>query len=183
MSSSSVGFAGRYATALYELADAQNNLDQVASDLSDFQGLIQENGDLQRLLRSPVLSREEQAAAMEAILEKAGANELTNNFIGVVVQNRRLFGLSNIIKSFLGLIAEKRGEATAEVVSAKELTDKQVKDLSASLKKAVGSDVAVETSVDPDLLGGLVVKVGSRMVDNSLKTKLQQLRLAMKGVA
>ena len=176
------GLAGRYATALYDLAEAENRLDIIVGDLENLSGMITESEDLRRLLRSPVISGENQKKAMMALFEKAGFNELTHRFIGVVAANRRLFVLSDIISVFREILAFHRGEATAEVTSASELSDSQLKALSESLKNAVGTTVAVETVVDPELLGGLVVKVGSRMVDSSLRTKLQQLRLTMIGV-
>ncbi|MCW9035254.1 MAG: F0F1 ATP synthase subunit delta [Alphaproteobacteria bacterium] len=176
------GLAGRYATALIELADSGNQLDVVATDLKQLQVMIGESDDLVRLIRSPVISRGEQQKAMDTILTKAKMSDLTKQFIGSVSQNRRLFALSSMISAYLQILAERRGEITAVVTSAAELSDKQVKALGASLKKAVGSEVMVDAHVDPSLLGGLIVKVGSQMVDSSLRTKLQQLRLAMKGI-
>ena len=176
------GLAGRYATALFELADEQNALDQVADDLRALSELIDENDDLNRMVRSPVISRSEQGAAMDAILAQAGASDLTRKFIGLTSANRRLFALMDIIKGYLLILAGRRGELTADVTSAQPLNDKQTQDLLDVLKRAVGGNVSLNTTVDPDLLGGLVVKIGSRMVDSSLSTKLQQLRLAMRGV-
>lgn len=181
--SGATGLAGRYATALFALADEAKQLDAVADDLRTLARMIDGSADLTRLIRSPVLSRGEQGKALSAVLEKAGAGDLTRRFAGVVAANRRLFVLPGIIESFLAELAARRGEATAEVVSAKELSEQQKQALSDSLRRAVGTAVSVEARVDPGLLGGLVVKVGSRMVDSSLRTKLQQLRLAMKGVA
>ena len=176
------GLAGRYATALFEMAESGNQIDQVSDDLQALDAMLADSEDLQRLVRSPVLSREDQARAIAALAEKAGLSDLTRRFLGVVAANRRLFGLSSMIRGFRDLVALNRGEATAEVVSAKELTDAQMTAVGDALKEAVGKAVTVEASVDPDLLGGLVVKVGSRMVDSSLRTKLQQLRLSMIGV-
>ncbi len=176
------GLSGRYATALFELADEQKALDQVAGDLSSVGAMLDESDDLRRLIRSPVVSKGDQQKAIQALLDAAGISELTRNFIGVVIDNRRLFALPGMIKGYLALLARARGEATAEVVSAKPLTDAQQSAIVESLRKAVGTKVAIEAKVDESLLGGLVVKVGSRMVDTSLKTKLSQLRLAMKGV-
>lgn len=176
------GLAGRYAAALYDLADAEKLLDVVTDDLGALSTMISESEDLTKLLRSPVISRDDQKKAMIAVVEKAEMNALTGRFIGVVAENRRLFVLPDIISAFKEILATRRGEATAEVVSASELSDKQLQALTESLKKAVGTKVAVDATVDPDLLGGLVVKVGSRMIDSSLRTKLQQLRLAMIGV-
>jgi F-type H+-transporting ATPase subunit delta len=176
------GLAGRYASALFDLAKADNQLDAVTGDLDSLNAMIGESEDLRRLLDSPVISSDDQGRAISAIAEKAGFNDLTRNFIGVVSGNRRLFVLPAIISAFRDILGAHRGEATAEVVSAAELSDKQLTDLGDSLKKAIGSKVTIDASVDPELLGGLVVKVGSRMVDSSLRTKLQQLRLAMIGI-
>ena len=176
------GLAGRYASALFDLAVADKQLDAVTGNLEQLSAMIGESEDLRRLLGSPVISRDDQNKAMSALAEKAGFGELTRNFIAVVSANRRLFVLPAIISAFREILSAHRGEATAEVVSASELSDTQVKALGTQLKKALGSKVTIDTSVDPELLGGLVVKVGSRMIDSSLRTKLQQLRLAMIGV-
>jgi F-type H+-transporting ATPase subunit delta len=176
------GLAGRYATALFELADAGKELDQVAADLDAIGAMIDGSEDMNRLIRSPVISRDEQAAAMSAILDAAKIGKLTSNFVGVVARNRRLFALPGMIRGYRALLAAHRGESTAEVVSAVKLSDKQIKAIGESLKKAMGTKVTIEQSVDAGLLGGLIVKVGSRMVDSSLRTKLGKLRLAMKGV-
>ena len=176
------GLAGRYALALFELAVDNNTVDQVAQDLADLSVMLGESEDLSKLVLSPVIAREEQGRAMTAVMDKAQISDVTKNFIGVVAQNRRLFELEGMISAFQALLAEHKGEISAEVTSAKKLTQKQVESLTASLKEAIGSDVAVEQKVDPAVLGGLIVKVGSRMVDSSLRTKLQHLQLAMKGV-
>ena len=175
------GLEGRYASALFELAGTDTLLNQVSEDLAAFDSLIQENDDLNNLIRSPIISRDEQGAALAAILEKAGMGDLTQRFIGLVAQNRRLFALRGMIRAFQSQLATHRGETTAEVTSARKLSDEQMTALGASLKDVVGNKVTVDATVDPDLLGGLIVKVGSRMIDTSLKTKLQQLRLAMSG--
>ena len=176
------GLSGRYATALFELADEEKALDDVASDLASIDIMIEESNDLQRLIRSPIISRDDQLDAMDAVLEAAGVRQLTRNFIGVVTRNRRLFALPGMIKDYQALLAATRGEATAEVTSAQPLSDLQISAVEDSIKQAMGTKVAIDAKVDESLLGGLVVKVGSRMVDTSLKTKLSQLRLAMKGV-
>jgi F-type H+-transporting ATPase subunit delta len=176
------GLAGRYATALFELADADQMLDRVVEDLGRLDTMIDESDDLSRLVRSPVISRDDQTRAMMAIAEKAGMDDLTRRFVGRVARNRRLFALSDMIAAFLRLVAARRGEVVADVTSAIELTDGEHKSLVATLKTAMGAEVTVSAHVDPMLLGGLIVKVGSRMVDSSLGNKLQQLRLAMKGI-
>lgn len=176
------GPAQRYAAALYELADEGKVLDRVAGDLRGIAKMLDESADLTRLIRSPILSRDEQGRAIRAVLEKAGADALTMKFLGLVAQNRRLFALPEMIKSYLSTLAQRRGEIAAEVTSAQALTPAQAEAVSAALRQAVGTKVSVETRVDPALLGGMVVRVGSRMVDSSLKTKLQKLELAMKGI-
>lgn len=176
----SSGLAGRYATALYELAEADKQLDTVAQDLSAISDMVADSDDLSRLIRSPVIARDDQIAAMDAILTQAGVSELTKRFIGVVGQNRRLFALTAMIKQFQGILARRRGELTAEVTTAQALTDAQRQAIEDGLKKAMGTKVAVDARVDEDLLGGLMVKVGSRMIDSTIKTKLQQLRLSMR---
>lgn len=177
------GLSGRYASALFDLADQDKALDQVAGDLSDLGNMIADSEDLAHLLSSPVISRDDQSAALMAIAKQAQFAQLTQNFIGVVVTNGRAFALPEIVKAFSIILAARRGEVTAEVVSAKALTDAQTSEIADQLKKAVGSAVQLNAKVDPSVLGGLIVKVGSRMIDTTLKTKLQQLRLAMKGVA
>jgi F-type H+-transporting ATPase subunit delta len=176
------GLAERYAAALYELADESRALDRVADDLRGLARLLAESADLARLIRSPVLGRQEQARAMKAVLDRTGCDPLTARFVGLVAQNRRLFALPAMIKAFLATLARRRGEIAAEVTSAQPLTPAQADAVVAALRQAVGAKVSVETRVDPSLLGGLVVRVGSRMVDSSLKTKLQRLELAMKGL-
>lgn len=176
------GLSGRYATALFDLADEQKALDQTATDLASIKSMLAESPELRRLIASPVLSRADQARAMAALLEKAGVSALVRNFIGLVAANRRLFALPAMIEGFLGELARRRGEATAKVIAARPLTDSQFNAVSDALKRAMGAKVAVDVSVDPTLIGGMIVKVGSRMVDSSLRTKLAKLKIAMKGV-
>jgi F-type H+-transporting ATPase subunit delta len=175
------GVPGRYATALFELAQEADAVDEVGGDLAGFQALMDESGDLRRLVRSPVFSADDQVSALDAISVHAGIKGLALNFIKLVAQNRRLFVLSDMIKAYRTLVAQSRGEVTAEVTSADTLTGKHLEDLKAAIEASVGRDVQLSTRVDPAILGGLVVKVGSRMVDNSLRTKLQNLKIAMKG--
>ncbi|MBI5165994.1 MAG: F0F1 ATP synthase subunit delta [Magnetospirillum sp.] len=183
MPSETIGvIADRYATALFGLADSMNLLDQVAEDLTTLKAMIRASADLRRLVGSPVLSRNQQGQAVTALAKAAGFSVLTLNFLGLAAKNRRLFVLEGVIAAYLGRLAARRGEMSASVESAVALTDTQVSQLAAALKAAYGSNITVETTVDPGLLGGLVVKVGSRMVDSSLKTKLQHLKLAMKGI-
>ena len=175
--------ASRYAVALFELADESKQLDVVADDLRTIDLAVASNGDLQRLLHSPVVSRADAGAAMAAILDKTKANDLTRNFIGLVTANRRLFALRSITTEYLAELASRRGEVTAEVSSAIKLTKKQADELARSLERAVGAKVSVSAKVDPSLIGGLVVKVGSMMVDSSLRSNLEKMKLAMKGAA
>lgn len=183
MPSETIGvIAERYATALFELAESQDVLDQVAGDLKTLKAMIRESADLRRLLESPVLTRAETSKAVAALAEAAKFSGLTANFLGLVARNRRLFTLIGVIDSYLGRLAARRGELSAHVATAVPLSQAQLDALVSSLKTAFNGDVAVDVAVDPALLGGMVVKVGSRMVDSSLKTKLQHLKLAMKGV-
>lgn len=183
MPSETIGvIADRYAVALFELADSQGNLDQVATDLQTLRAMIRESADLRRLLDSPVLSRADQAKAMAALATAAKFTEVTAKFLGLTASQRRLFALPEMIDGYLRRLAARRGEVAAAVSSAVALTPAQIDALTETLKTAFGTQVAVEVAVDPGLLGGMVVKVGSRMVDSSLKTKLQHLKLAMKGV-
>jgi F-type H+-transporting ATPase subunit delta len=175
------GLAGRYATALFDLASSENALDQVAADLRALAAVIDGSDDLNRMVRSPVISRADQGTAMDAILDAAGAEALTRKFVGVVAANRRLFALTDIIEGYLAILAGRRGEVTADVASAAPLTDRQHSDILAALTNTLGGSVSIKASVDPDMLGGLVVRVGSRLVDSSLRTKLNQLGIAMRG--
>jgi F-type H+-transporting ATPase subunit delta len=175
------GLAERYAAALFDLADERRALDAVAGDLRELRAMVQGSGDLVRLLRSPVLSRDEQGKAIAALAEHAGLSPLTRDFLGVVARNRRLFAVTAMIEAYLKKLAERRGEVTAEVTVAQPLTEARQAALTEQLRRAVGARVAVDIRVDPALLGGMIVKVGSRMVDASLNSRLQRLRLAMKA--
>ena len=157
-------------------------MDAVAGDLKSLRQALIESPDLSRLVRSPVLTRADQTRGIAAVLEKMGAHALTQKFLGTVASNRRLFAVDAMITAFLAQLAARRGEVTADVTSAIELSEAQLVDISDALKKAVGQKVSVNLSVDPALIGGLIVRVGSRMIDNSIRSKLQRLQLAMKGV-
>ena len=175
------GLAQRYAAALFELADERKELDQVANDLVSLRAAIQESPDLQRLLASPLLDRAEQGRALAALLDRMGLGATMRNFVAVVAHNRRLFALKAMADAFLADLAHRRGEVRAEVVSARPLSDAQHQSLLETLRRAIGGKVAIDTAVDESLIGGLVVRVGSRQIDTSLKTKLLRLQLAMKG--
>jgi F-type H+-transporting ATPase subunit delta len=175
--------AGRYAVALFELARDQDALDVVAGDLGNLRTLLGESADLRRLVDSPVLSREEQGRAITALAERVGFAPLTKQFLGLLAHKRRLFALPEIIAAYQAMLGEHKGEVSAEVASAVALSDEQLAAVKEQLSKAVGRTVTLETAVDPGLLGGLVVRVGSRMLDASLRTKLQRLETAMRGTA
>ena len=176
------GIAGRYAQALLELADDKKQLDEVAGDLRALKSVLAGSDDLLELARSPLYSREQKTDAFRAVLERMELGELTRRFVLVVAANRRLFALSSMIDAYLAELARRRGEVTAKVSTARDLTGAQRESLTEALRAIAGNKVQVDVSVDPSLIGGLVVQVGSRMIDNSLKTKLQRLQLAMKGV-
>jgi len=174
------GVAGRYATALFELARETNAIDRVQSDLKFFDALIADNPDLMRLVRSPVFSAEEQEKALGAVLDKAGISGAAANFLRVVAGNRRLFAVREMIRGFNRLVAAHKGEVTAQVTVAEQLNDTRMNEIRAALREVTGKDVQVEVTVDPSIIGGLKVKLGSRMVDASLRTKLNSIKIAMK---
>ena len=174
--------AGRYAAALFELAKDEKQLPQVETDLKTFQAMLDESEDLRRLVRSPVISSEDQAKALAAILARVGVSGLTTNFFKLIARNRRLFAAADMLKNFRALLARERGEVSADVASAHALSAEQMQALKDALRLQIGKDVQINTRVDPHLLGGLVVKVGSKMIDSSLRTKLNNLRVAMKGI-
>jgi F-type H+-transporting ATPase subunit delta len=176
------GMAGRYASALFDLATEAGQVDQVQADLARFKALLDGSDDLKRLVKSPVFSAEDQARAIIAILDKAGIAGLAGNLIKVVASNRRLFAVEGIIRGFNALVARSRGEVTAAVTVAEDLSAANAKTLSAALKDVLGKEPKIEVKVDPAILGGLIVKVGSRMIDTSLRTKLNSIRTAMKEV-
>lgn len=174
--------AGRYASALFDLATEAKQVDQVQGDLARFQALLDGSEDLKRLVSSPVFSSEDQSKAIAAVLAKAGIGGLAANLIKVVASNRRLFAVEGIVRGFNALVAKARGEVTAEVTVAEALSPTHSKALSDALKDVLGKEPKIEVKVDPAILGGLIVKVGSRMIDTSLRTKLNSIRTAMKEV-
>jgi len=176
------GVAERYASSLFELAREAGSIDAVGADLDRFQALLDESADLKRLVASPVFSADEQQRAISAIAAKAGIAGVVGNFLKVVAANRRLFALPGMIRAFRLIAAEHRGEVTAEVTSAHALTAAQEIELKSALKGVTGKEVAINVTVDPTVLGGLIVKVGSRQIDTSLRTKLSTLKLALKEV-
>jgi F-type H+-transporting ATPase subunit delta len=164
------GMAGRYATALFELALEEKALDAVRTDLDNFDKLLDESADLVRLVRSPVFGADEQERALSAVLDKAK----------IVTEKRRLFAIREMIRAFRVLVARHKGETRAEVVVAEPLTEKHLDALKSAIAGAAGKNVALDVKIDPSILGGLKVKLGSRMIDASLKTKLNSIRIAMK---
>jgi F-type H+-transporting ATPase subunit delta len=173
--------AGRYATALFELAREQKAVDAVKTDLESFDGLIAANPDLNRLVRSPVFGADEQLKALYAILGKAGIGGLAANFLRVITTNRRLFAVRDMIRAYRALVARWKGEVTAQVTVAEPLNDKNLDALKSALKSVTGGkDIDLDVKIEPAIIGGLVVKVGSRMVDSSLRTKLNAIKFAMK---
>jgi F-type H+-transporting ATPase subunit delta len=173
--------AGRYATALFELAVEAKALDQVKADLDAFDKLVSDNADLARLVRSPVFGADEQLKALSAILDKAGISGLTANFLRVITANRRLNAVHDMIRAYRALVAQHRGEVTAQVTVAEPLSDNNYAALKDALKSVTGGkDIDFDVKIDPAIIGGLIVKVGSRMVDTSLRTKLNTIKLAMK---
>ena len=175
--------AGRYASALFDLATEQRQVAEVESGLVKFQTLLDGSTDLMRLVKSPAFSADDQTKAIKAILAKAGIGGLAANFLQLIARNRRLFSAPDMIRSFRALCARARGEVQADVASAFPLDAKQLAELTDTLRASVGGkQVQITTTVDPSLLGGLVVKMGSRMVDSSLATKLASLKTRLKEV-
>lgn len=172
--------AGRYAEALFDLALDGKSLEQVEADLKALSGAIGASADLRAMLKSPVYDADAKARAIAAIADKAGASPLTKNFLGVVAKNRRLFALEGVIAAFRERLAAHRGEVSAEAISAAPLNVDQTKRLRGEIERVVGKAVNLNLKVDPELLGGMVVKVGSTMIDSSLKTKLNKLKSVMK---
>ena len=177
------GVPGRYASALFELAAESKATEEVGRELQRLGLAIDQSEDLQRLVRSPVYSSRDQIAALDGVAAEIGLTGTAHNFLRLVASNRRLGALPDIIKAYATLLATSKGEIAGEVTSAEPLSPAQLSDLKAALKSSLGRDVLLSTRVDSSILGGLIVKVGSRMMDNSLKTKLQTLKIAMKGTA
>jgi F-type H+-transporting ATPase subunit delta len=175
------GMAGRYANALFELALESKATDAVKKDLETFDAMIAGSPDLTRLVRSPVFGVDEQLKALSAILDKAGIKGLAANFLRVITTNRRLFAVRDMIRGYRGLVARHRGEVTAQITVAEELNDRNLDALKSALKSVTGGkDIDLDVRIEPAIIGGLIVKVGSRMVDSSLRTKLNAIKFAMK---
>ena len=174
------GVSGRYATALFELARDEKSIDAVKADLDKFAALLAESDDLKRLVRSPVFAAEAQLKALSAVLDRAGISGISANFLNVLTANRRLFAVADVVRAFNALVAKFKGEASADVTVAEALSDKNLDALKTALKSVTGKDVALNVKIDPSIIGGLIVKLGSRMVDSSLRTKLNSIKHAMK---
>jgi F-type H+-transporting ATPase subunit delta len=174
------GMAGRYASAVFDLAREANAIDAVKADLDRFDALVAASADLARLVRSPVFSADEQLQGLSAVLDRAGIAGLAARFLKLVTTNRRLFAVRDMVRGYRELAAQHKGEATAEVTVAEQIKDDHAAALREALKAVSGKDIALEVKIDPALIGGLVVKLGSRMVDSSLRTKLNAIRHAMK---
>ncbi len=175
------GMAGRYANALFELAREEKSTDAVKADLDQFDALIAESPDLNRLVRSPVFGADEQLRALAAILDKAGITGLAANFLRVITTNRRLFAVRDMIRGYRALVAHHKGEVTANITVAEPLNEKNLDALKGALKSVTGGkEIDLDVKIDPAIIGGLIVKVGSRMVDSSLRTKLNAIKVAMK---
>jgi F-type H+-transporting ATPase subunit delta len=175
------GMAGRYAGALFDLAREDKAIDTVKADLEQFDALVASSVDLTRLVRSPVFGADEQLKALSAILAKAGIKGLAANFLRVITTNRRLFALREIIRGYRALVARHKGEISAQITVAEKLSDKNLDALKSALKSVTGGkDIDLDIKIEPAIIGGLIVKVGSRMVDSSLRTKLNAIKFAMK---
>lgn len=179
MSQASSLVCQRYANALIQEAEKAKKLDKVEKDLKDLWAMIESSEDLVTVIRSPLLSQEILSNAIFALAKKAKLQDVTTNFLGVLIQNRRLNALEKIIVSFGEALAKKRGEMSVDVQVAQDLTAKQKKDLESALSKALGGDVAVNARVEPSILGGMIVTVGSQMIDNSVARKIERLKVSM----
>jgi F-type H+-transporting ATPase subunit delta len=175
--------AGRYASALFELALEEGAIDQVKADLDRFDALIGESADLRRLVRSPAFTAEVQSRALAVVLDKAGIGGIAARFLQVVSSNRRLFAVQDMIRDFRKLVAQHKGEVSAQVTLAERPSDQHLDAIKSALNTITKKDVQVGVKVDPSIIGGLIVKLGSRMVDSSLRTKLNSIKHAMKEVS
>lgn len=178
----SSGIAGRYATAVFELAREAKGLTALEKDVEALDAALAASADLRTVISSPVYTRDDQGRAIAAIAAKMGLSQVLTGTLGLMAQNRRLFVLPQLLSALRDMIAAEKGEVTAEVWSAQPLTAAQSKDLAASLKKTVGKTVKLKAAVDDSLIGGLIVKVGSKMIDTSIRSKLAQLQNVMKEV-
>jgi F-type H+-transporting ATPase subunit delta len=176
------GLAERYAAALFDLADERRILDETAANLRELSAMLRSSAELFRLIRSPILSREEQGKAIAALAERAGFAPVVRDFLAVVARNRRLIAIPAMIEAYLEKLADRRGEITAEVAAAQPLSTTQLDLLREHLRRKVGRQVAIDVRIDPGLIGGMIVRLGSRMIDASVRSKLQRLQMAMMGI-
>lgn len=176
------GAAGRYSTALFELAGEEGSRDRVEADLIQLQDALDESDDLMQLIRNPMYSRDEQQKGIGAVADKMDVSPIVGNVLGLMAQKRRLFALPEMIAGYKALMADERGEMSAEVTAARPLSDAQQNALAEKIKGATGKDVKLNVNVDPDIIGGLVIRVGSRMIDTSIRSRLNNLHNAMKEV-
>ncbi|MEO3413594.1 F0F1 ATP synthase subunit delta [Roseovarius sp. CAU 1744] len=178
----SSGIAARYATAIFEISKEGKSLDKLEANLGDLQSALADSADLRDLISSPVISRADQGAAIAALGKKMDLETVLQNGLGLMADKRRLFVLPQLVKQLQEMISEDKGEMTAEVTSARELTIAQADKLAQTLKARMGKDVKINATVDESLIGGLVVKVGSKMIDTSIRSRLNSLQNAMKEV-
>ncbi len=178
----SSGIAERYATAIFEISQEDKSLEKLEANIADLSAALDESEDLRNFINSPILSRAEMAKGIAAIADKMGLAPVLKNGLGVMAEKRRLFVLPQLLAKLREMIAEHKGEVTADVVSAKALTKAQSEKLAKTLKANVGKDVNIKATVDEGLIGGLVVKVGSKMIDTSIRSRLNSLQNAMKEV-
>ncbi len=177
------GVALRYASALFELARDENALDAVDADVTSMRAMLTDSADLARLVASPLFSADDQIRALGAVMDKAEISVLTANFVKLTAKNRRLFALPGMLRAFHEVLAAHRGETIAVITSAEPLSDAQMTALKEALAEKAGGTIKLETHVDPTLIGGLIVRLGSQMIDTSVKTRLMGLRAAMKEAA
>ena len=173
--------AGRYASALFDLARDQRQIESVGKSLEALSQALVDSKDFNELVTSPLVSREEASKALAAIAPDLGLDPVTTNFLGVLARNGRKNQLQNVIRAYRRLAAEHRGETTADVITARPLNDNQLAQLKQQLRARAGRDVTIDATVDPAILGGIVVKLGSQQIDASIRTKLNRLAQAMKG--
>ena len=178
----SAGIAARYATAIFEIAQENKNLDGLESSINDLAAALDDSADLRNLIHSPLVSRSEQEAAISAIAKKMGLDPVLGQALSLMAQKRRLFVVPQLVSALRKQLADERGEVTADVASAKALTKAQTENLAKTLMERVGKTVTINATVDESLIGGLVVKVGSKMIDTSIRSRLNSLQNAMKEV-
>ena len=171
----------RYAAALYDLAAEKKLVDPVLEDLSNLKNMLKDNKELSLVIKSPLITSIDKLNIFESLLKKINANELTSTFLKVIQKNKRFSNLASIITQFMNINSQKRGDVLADITSADELNDEQKNNITNQLKSSLGDKVALSFDVDKNIMGGLIVKVGSKMIDTSLANKINKLKIAMKG--